>query len=61
MGSETVTISFSNDGGKTFEASFQEGSAVVLTPTKKQLSINSPVYLGITKSATAGLSGVFIN
>lgn len=60
-GSETVTISFSNDGGKNFEASFQEGSAVTLTPTNKQLSINTPVYLGITKDLTVGLTGVFIN
>ena len=60
-GSETVTISFSVDGGQNFEASFQEGSAITLTATAKQLSINSPVYLGITKSATVGTTGVFIN
>jgi len=60
-GSETVTISFSNDGGQSFEASFQDGSAVELTATAKLLSINSPTFLGITKSATAGLTGVFIN
>lgn len=59
--SETVTISFSTDGGKTFEASFQEDSAVELTNTAKQLSINSPVYLGITKTATSLASGVFFN
>ena len=58
---ETVTIRFSTDGGKTFEDSFQGGVAVILTPTAKQLSITSPVYLGITKSATAAASGVFIN
>lgn len=60
-GSETVTISFSNDGGKTFEAAFQEGTAVELTVTKKQLSINSPIYLGIKKSLTATACGVFFN
>jgi len=60
-GSETVTISFSHDGGKTFEVSFQDDSVVELTPTKKLLSINSPVYLGITKSATVAACGVFFN
>ncbi len=60
-GSESVTISFSVDGGKNFEASFQEGSAVELTATIKQLSINSPVYLGITKSSTSSACGVFFN
>jgi len=59
--SESVTISFSVDGGKTYEASFQENAAVELILTANQLSINSPIYLGITKSATALACGVFLN
>ena len=57
---EKVTVSFSHDGGKTFEAA-KDGAAVELTATKNQLSINSPVYMGITKSATVAACGVFFD
>lgn len=59
-GSESVAILFSVDGGSTFEPMSQGGAALELTATDNQLTIESPLMLGVTKSATAGLSGVFI-
>ncbi len=59
-GSESVAILFSTDGGVTFEPLAQDGADLVLTATKNTLAINSPMLLGVTKSATIASSGVFI-
>lgn len=59
-GSESVAVLFSVDGGTTFEPLSQDGSDLTLTATKNSLAITSPLLLGVTKSATAAASGVFI-
>lgn len=57
---ESAAILTSSDGGVTFEAASQDGSAMVLSNTANAISIQSPVLLGVTKTATALLSGVTI-
>ncbi len=57
---ETVAVMFSVDGGTTFEALAQDGADLELTATSNVFSIQSPMMLGVTKSATASASGVFI-
>ncbi len=59
-GGESVAILFSADGGATFEPMAQDGADLTLTATSNVLFIDAPLLLGVTKTATAGLSGVFI-
>ena len=59
-GAETVAILFSVDGGATFEPLAQDGTDLELTATSNVFTIQSPMMLGVTKSATVGASGVFI-
>ena len=60
-GVEVATVFISPDGGGTFEAMFQGGTAVELTATNNIISINSPMTIGVTKDATASAAGVFLN
>lgn len=57
---ESVAILFSTDGGKTFEPHAQDGVDLVMTETANAFSINAPILIGITKTATAAPVGVFI-
>ncbi len=57
---ETAAILFSVDGGTTFEPLAQDGADLELTATSNVFTIQSPMLLGVTKSATASPSGVFI-
>ncbi len=59
-GAETVAILFSVDGGANFEPLAQDGADLTLTATSNVLTMNSPMLLGVTKSATVGTGGVFI-
>ena len=59
-GAETVAILFSVDGGSTFEPLAQDGADLELTATSNVFTIQSPMMLGVTKSATVGACGVFI-
>ena len=43
------------------EAWFQDGAAVVLTPTNKGEAINVPMTLVIDKPGTAAAVGIFLN
>ena len=57
---ETVAIMFSVDGGENFEPLAQDGADLELTATSNVFNIQSPMLLGVTKSATVSASGVFI-
>ncbi len=57
---ESVAILVSLDGGDTFEPVFQDGVALVMDNTSNSLSIQAPVLLGVTKTATTLAVGVSI-
>ena len=57
---ESVAILVSLDGGDTFEPVFQDGVALVMDNTSNSISIQAPVLLGVTKTATALAVGVSI-
>ncbi len=57
---ESVAVSFSVDGGETFEPLSQDGADLTLTPTANTFAIIGPGLFGFTKTATAAASGVFV-
>lgn len=59
-GAESVAILFSIDDGVTFEPLSQDGADLTLVATANTLTINSPMLLGVTKTATAAAAGVFV-
>ena len=59
-GAESVAILFSIDGGLTFEPLSQDGADLTLIALANSLAITSPIFIGVTKTATVGTSGVFI-
>lgn len=58
---EEVQILVSIDNGATSFAAQVEGTTEILTATDFITTINSPMMVGVTKDATAGLSGVFLS
>ena len=59
-GSESVAVLYSVDGGLTFEPLSQDGADLTLTATANTFAIVSPLHLGVTKTSTSGLGGVFV-
>ncbi|MEE8233706.1 MAG: hypothetical protein V3R41_03405 [Gammaproteobacteria bacterium] len=60
-GVEKAVVNISPDGGDSLTPAAQSGTAVELTATNNTIAINSPMTIGITKTATAGAAGVFLN
>ena len=60
-GVEVIPILMSIDGGKTFVAVSQEGTAVELSVTNTAISINSPMRIAVTKPTTSSPTGVFLS
>src|SRR5690554_4101842 len=58
---EEVSVHFSPDGGNTWEPLKRNGQAVTLTEDNNISKIDSPILLGVTKSATALPAGVFVS
>jgi len=59
---DSIPIKIATDSfGANKEAWFQDGSAVVLTPTNKGEAINTPMTIVIDKPATAAAVGIFLN
>ena len=59
-GKEVVPIYVTPDGGETSELASQESVAVELTATNNVISVNTPVYLGVSKPLTAAAVGVYL-
>ena len=60
--SDSIPLKIATDiNGTNKEAWFQDGNAVVLTPTNKGEAINVPMTLVIDKPATAADVGIFLN
>lgn len=59
-GAEEVEILFSIDGGDTFEPLSQDGADLVLSATANTYRVESAMFLGVLKDATASAAGVFI-
>lgn len=59
---DSIPLKIATDiDGTNKEAWFQDGAAVVLTPTNKGEAINVPMTLVIDKPATAAAVGIFLN
>ena len=52
LGAEVITVLVSADAGKTFEAAFQDGTAVELTATNNIYKIDSPGQWRFSKPST---------
>jgi len=57
-GVETVQLKVRNGGA--YVDVYQDGHLLRLTATQNVLSINSPMELGVTKSATVAAVGVYL-
>lgn len=59
---DSIPLKIATDSfGANKEAFFQDGSAVVLTPTNKGEAINTPMTLVIDKPGTAAPVAIFLN
>lgn len=59
-GADAIPIAISEDDGTTSTDVSQEGTAVELTVGNNSISVESPMFLTITKGTTAGTAGVFM-
>lgn len=59
-GVESVALLVSPDNKLTTFPLIQSGTTVTLTITNTVQTINSPMLLGVTKTATVGTAGVFL-
>jgi len=60
--SDSIPLKVATDTtGANAEAMFQDGTAVVLTPTNKGEAINTPMTLVIDKPGTAAPVAIFLN
>ena len=57
-GAEEVDISYSGDGGASYQLVYQDDNPVTLTATKPQVRLLSPGLYRVAKDATAGACGV---
>lgn len=65
-GAEEADLFISPDNGTTWQAlGLEEGDGspglVTLTATRTAFTINSPMYLGVTKDASVGAAGVYVS
>jgi len=60
-GVEKVEVFISPDNGETEEAVVQETVIVTLTASNNVVTINSPMTVGVQKSATTVAVGVFLS
>jgi len=58
---DSIPIKVTPDKGVTKEPFFQDGSAVVLTPTNKGEAIKAPMTLVIDKPTTAAAVAIYFN
>jgi hypothetical protein len=56
---ETVTLHSSPDDGTTFSPLYKDGTAVTIATQDGCVVIDYPIYLGVTKTATAAACGVY--
>ena len=59
-GTDAIPIAISEDDGTTSTEVSQEDVAVTLSRTNNPISVESPMFLTITKPTTAGTAGVFM-
>jgi len=58
---DSIPIKLTPDDGTTKETWFQDGSAVVLTPTNKGEAIKVPMTIVIDKPATVAAVTIYLN
>ena len=61
-GSEECDLYFSHDEGTTWTLlRDKDGNVLKLTATVTSLAIDSPILLGVTKDASVGAAGVYVD
>lgn len=58
---EEVAVTFSPDNGVTWESLMRSGAQVILTHQNNVASIEAPIVLGVTKTATVNPVGVYVS